>query len=510
MPENSIATMENLPAELFNLIIDRCEHSSLKELRLANRFYREAVTPRVFEHFYMCILDDSLNRLISISRSSVMRHIRCLTVYIDFLPGWQYEEWERAINYKEDIIYWKGLSLDQGQSTFRAGLNPREQLPFDLPNTIDLDGDHAPRHNFSPKQLIDGFKAFEAARKQQLYWHESRQGMVLRECIAMLPALDTVICVPAAVKQFQAARGTWPVWKRMRRDIFVDPKDLDHQAYTPLESKNEEFSRRISFTVLEAIAFRASFSGTKQITRLELHSQQRGSWERMVSSAHAVWFPTFKRNLNTIPEGFRNLTYINLCVTYLTSDHLDSLSCLMELTKFLHAANRLRSLNLSFSGCRRSYENDPLYPQPIEDNLYPFLDGRPSWPFIEHLGLNMHVQHRELLSFLQFLSPSLQSLQLTDMGVEDAGELVTRIPQILKLETVQITRIWHTHSRQPPRYLCIFPEGINVESPSESAVRRYLLGKTTECPDLGLYGEATTESYENHFAGWNTFTDDEG
>jgi hypothetical protein len=95
------------------------------------------------------------------------------------------------------------------------------------------------------------------------------------------------------------------------------------------------------------------------------------------------------------------------------------------------------------------------------------------------------------------------------MGVGDVGDLVAQIPQILKLETVQITRIWHTQSRRPPRYLCLFPEGINVESPFENAVRRYLLGKTSECPDLGLYGEATTESYENHFVGFDTSTDDE-
>ena len=463
----------------------------------------------------MCILDDSLERLISISKSRHMRHIKRLTIYIDFLPDLRFVEWERAINYKEDIIYWTERCLDQGQSAFRAQPKAGEPLPFDLPNTTDLDGDHIPRHNFSPRQLMDGYRAFEVARLQRSSWHESRQGLVLRECLAMLPNLDSVTCVPAAAEQIKGRRRTWPVWKRMRRNVFVDANDLDERTYTPLDSrKSEEFSRRVSLTILEAIAFRASFSGIKQITRLKLHSKQRGSWGRM-TAAHPEWsppalsVPTVERKLNTIPEGFRHLTHISLCLTHLRNDHLDSLSFLTEFTKFLHAAKQVRSLNLSFCDCRRTYEWEPFYPQPIEDNLYPFLDGRPSWPFIEHFGLNMHVQHEKLLTFLQFLSPSLRSLKLTNMGVGDAGELVTQIPRILKLQTVEMTRLWHTQARQPPRYRCLFPDGIDVVSPFESAVRGYLLGKASECPDLGLYGEHTTQPYENRFARFDNSTDDE-
>ena len=268
--------MNNLPPELVGLIADQCEHSSLKTLRLVSREISDVVTPWVFEHFYMAIFDECHDKLISISRSKLAKYIKRFTVHLDALPFWCHEEWEDAINYNADISDWKAHRLGEHDSTAERTGDAPDEPPFDLPDALANGENQEPRHLFSSEQLDHGWTEFQSLREQQYHWHESREGISLKECFAMLPNLDTVICTSAYTSGKVNFRRTWPVWKRMRRRILVSPND-----WASLYAKSgwmvgvyRDFSRRISFAVLEAIAFRASFSGTKHVTQLRLHSPQ--------------------------------------------------------------------------------------------------------------------------------------------------------------------------------------------------------------------------------------------
>ena len=75
-----------LPVELFDQILDRCEHSSLKNLRGVSKVCQDAITPRVFEHFYMGLFETSLEKLISLAKSPLAKHVKRFTFLIDVLP----------------------------------------------------------------------------------------------------------------------------------------------------------------------------------------------------------------------------------------------------------------------------------------------------------------------------------------------------------------------------------------------------------------------------------------
>lgn len=69
--------MEVLPVEMLDLILDRCEHASLKRLRFVNKEFHDIPTPKVFEHVYMAMFDEHLEHLRLISQSVLAKHV-CL------------------------------------------------------------------------------------------------------------------------------------------------------------------------------------------------------------------------------------------------------------------------------------------------------------------------------------------------------------------------------------------------------------------------------------------------
>ena len=92
------------------------------------------------------------------------------------------------------------------------------------------------------------------------------------------------------------------------------------------------------------------------------------------------------------------------------------------------------------------------------------------------------MPHTILLPFFSFLSPTLRSLELRDMVVEDVRELVCGIPRILNLEHVYMECI--LQRRSGDGFGCAFLEGSDVDKPYERAVKAYLLGKSEELPEL--------------------------
>jgi hypothetical protein len=191
----------------------------------------------------------------------------------------------------------------------------------------------------------------------------------------------------------------------------------------------------------------------------------------------------FRRRATRIWEGLWTLTHIDWCISISPISENDSSSLAGEFLLFLRKTRNLQSLSLSFY----KYYNNPRaihITGPGDAIIDKILESRPSWPCLEHLRLSFRTSHTKLLPFFEYLSPSLRSLELIDMDVGDARQLLTQMPEILKLDAVRLDSIWHT--RQTTGIQCLFPESTDVDAPVERAVRSYLLRKSNECPNLGL------------------------
>ena len=206
-------------------------------------------------------------------------------------------------------------------------------------------------------------------------------------------------------------------------------------------------------------------------------------YPRIPSSQPAPGWSDFTGRLNRICERLWTLTHIDWCFDISPRHDNNASSLAAESFLSLWKTKNLQSLSLSFN--EFDYNARVSRVTSLGDAVIDrILENSPSWPCFEHLRLSFDTSHMKLLPFFQFLSPSLRSLELTDMQVGDAGQLVARIPKILKLDSVRLSSIWHTE--QGVSYQCLFPESTDIDAPLERAVRSYLLRQTNEIPDLGL------------------------
>lgn len=396
--------MDRLPSELWIAIGEQCENRSLKMLRLVNRKYCDAVTPRLFEHFYMAVSDEYLDTLVSISESRLAKHIKHVTVYLDRLPNWQREEWEQAINYHSDIAYWKAA----GQSGYpdQQAEGAPDGLPFNIPSNPH---DFWSYELFSSEQLDRGWKEFSEKKLQQASWRESNEGVILKECLAMLLNLNSITCTPAYVTRMKDFQSTWPVWNSLRRKILIAPIDLGggyiriHSGHQDHSREYYNFARRVIFIMLEAIAYRASFSGIGSITNLNIHNRSLQSQELVLSQGYNPVThdcPEFRRRVPRMLDGFGSLTHINWCISATPQSEEDLSRLAMESVLFLQGSKHLRSLDLSYYDS--TYNPQALRSTFGDATIDEILNTKPSWRDLHYLRLSFRATHTKLLALFHF------------------------------------------------------------------------------------------------------------
>lgn len=64
-----MASLENLPPEIHEMILESCDYSSYKTLRLTSKPLQALTTPRVFDTIYLGLFDYSINALNAIAGS---------------------------------------------------------------------------------------------------------------------------------------------------------------------------------------------------------------------------------------------------------------------------------------------------------------------------------------------------------------------------------------------------------------------------------------------------------
>ena len=435
--------MNELPAELVALVVEHCTSDTLEQLRLVNKLWNEPATVQLFEHFYMGIFDKSLSNLVNVSNSRLAKYIMCVTVYVDLLP---------------DGSYHKGFMR--------------------TPAEIIIGAVSKPRMDRARSKLV-------AMRAQQTRWHEFQEGLVFKEHIARLPNLREVNCVCANSCFGRFGLCSLPASYLFPRCIRFEPNEVSASSYMlTYDHATEDFARRITLMVLEAIALRSSFSGTKPITSLKISGWHAGAWEAMYIYLRSIdrhLIPTqpdqsnFPRQMNMAAEAFAFLTKLNWRICYECSDPVEAQRLVREAARLLTAAKQLRSLTLALLALNTdsSRNRSPhTHNQPGQVVVATILSPSMSWPQLEHLRLSIDVSHAVLLPFLRSLAPSLRSLELVNMSVDDADALIVQIPRILTLDRIYLRRIWHPLSGGSA---CLFPVGIHASTALEKSIQAYLM-----------------------------------
>ena len=149
--------METLPPELLERILDCCDISSLKNLRLASSQLENASNSRVFQDFHMGFFDEGLQKLCGLAKSKQAKHVKSFTLYSEVLPNWKRNAFES-----------------------RAKMLPAVLEEF---NTIS--------DQMKQTKLDHAWREFERLRRDQRVWRGDVKSLLFREHFSMLPNVAT-------------------------------------------------------------------------------------------------------------------------------------------------------------------------------------------------------------------------------------------------------------------------------------------------------------------------------
>lgn len=191
--------METLPLELLDHILEHCDHSSLKRLRLVARHLTDKCTPRVFENFYMAEFLESLDKLLALSKSSLSKHVKSVTYFCDFLPLWSREEWETSMNFccsascsntsSQHLIPQSGFEYIR-----LRGRVEKDFLTWESCHDAAVEEYQPPRmkHTFTEGELELGWATFKLLKRTQRDWRHAEEGLAFQKAFAAFPHLTEV------------------------------------------------------------------------------------------------------------------------------------------------------------------------------------------------------------------------------------------------------------------------------------------------------------------------------
>lgn len=468
------ATMGQLPAELLDLILDQCDHASLKELRLTSQCLGRMSTPRVFEHVYMALFDHCLTNFVHLATSRLARHVRQLTFYSDVLPDWTYPDWELSIDFRQELKGRAASSKDgcsqTGELISTCGCDScRARRLVDCPT----DTSHTlPSHDFTVEELDAGWELYSALALAQQKWCTGPQHLVFKEHFARLPNIEQVSVNGAGPSEVQS--DLWPIWRRLRDRILVDPRSWMNKRHLA----DEEVEGQAALSLLQAVGWRAQFSGTKPVTKMSVNALHSRSYSDLMG----IDALDKQHRLNQMTDGFSSLTELKyrtramLPRAWAADDSIAS-----ETARFLRAATQLRRLHLAYIDTPVFRGHAQFQRSALTDLIHE--DGV-TWPHLEHLALSVDLEGAELVSCLRH-HESIRSLELTNMALLHARPVLEEIPRVRKLDHVSIKSIWsRVRTDDRPGLRCMLTRGTDTNEEPGRSIKEYLLGKRKELPDL--------------------------
>ncbi|KAI5364988.1 hypothetical protein Slin15195_G045260 [Septoria linicola] len=502
--------MDQLPVELLAHIAEDCDHKSQKQLRSTTKALHDLATPLVFDQIYVATFKHSVVKLKKLASSHLAKYVHKLTFFSDTLPKYSKAQWQRSIDQRPGFRQWRQENEHQYPD------EPENDDPPDFVNDVCLRATRAygslPRHHFTASELDLGWKAFQRYYKEQEAWADYREARSFREAFCKLGNVRKVVAA-AAVRSNEDC-NKWPFWSRLYREMLVGPNDWKHgycmdEAMHDYEDQKLPFklAERATLCLLEGLSLLNgknldSFSSVASMTLQ--HIMVSGTtlienWHRgpvqpadLLRDAHLqeprrLW----------LAQPFVHLT--DLSMRFDCDDSLNGYFISEIIHQILVGARELRRLTLIVENTDDVFDI-PDDANDDEDGTFTysgharlFQVDRPIWPHIQHLALSTFVSARNFVNFLKLHASTLRSLELRRTAVFDAPSLLEQIPKVIQLDHVYVKGLNH-HGAPLPHDDDVSPsvyadpwllsDGTDFDAPYEMSMKAYLLGKTSEMPDL--------------------------
>lgn len=255
--------MVYLTDELLEVIFDECDFASQKKCRLVNRQFDAVCAPRIFEHVHLASFNYSLGNLDALANSTLSKHVKQFTAYVDQLPLMNHEEWARIINLRPPF-------MEYMQAREATGASNRAQAFADY--------NRLPRHTMTEEEVNDAYdRGYRPLLTEQMHWYQNEltNRFRFKSAFSKLPCVRKANAVEAL--PFQEGHNNRPPWKSLRRKTLVGPDNFKTCQPNPLSHCNSLnlFQGKVRadplvLWLLEAIGHRATLAGIEHVTDLNL------------------------------------------------------------------------------------------------------------------------------------------------------------------------------------------------------------------------------------------------
>ncbi|KAF2435886.1 hypothetical protein EJ08DRAFT_293639 [Tothia fuscella] len=411
-----MALLTDLPNELLCSIAEHCDFTSLKRLRLQCKPLAACVTPLVFRHVYLIMLEPSLVKLENIAHSPHLRsHIRKLTFEPHMLPAFEnITDYEEHIDLR-DTSWYKGHPQP---SAFGSDIAYREARQKYM---------EAPRHSLSDFEVQEGFTQFEEYSCFQRLWSLGLSTSPSRFTNAFNQLYD--LKAVEVSDRYRVTSGL-PEWAAIHDRIKISPTYRSAQTSGAPQC----------LSILEAVASRSEYFPTSLtlISDSDMFYSHRwledraedlagdGSIAEQVQPIHMAPKKSFNGALRHLEE-FRFEVWCQ-------SNYINWAPC--ALVPLLHGAHVLRELDLQFLNSHY-YRNDQA-----TDIFRCLRLTETRFPSLQYLRIHgVNTNEEDILHFMKTNADTLRHIRLEKIMLFDNSgrweRLLFKMPRLLKLTTAR-------------------------------------------------------------------------
>lgn len=424
-------TMDSLPQELLDAIVDHLDFTSLKTIRLVGRKLYAGATPLVFRDVHVAFFKHSFQRLAEIARADHLReHVETLTFHGELLPQYRSQaEWESRIDLRpkfSDFI----RCVQQNYSDWDNASARR---------VAGQKYNNLPRHDKRSEELAIHCRLYEFYRSEQHGWDEVWAQKLFVDAVKSLPNLRDASCMWQSGWPLGERSDSGAVWQSMRSRLLQTPKDWKYPMVQDIW-RHPRPGRHIAY-MLQALGARneAGYAGVRS---LHLDSIDLPFWTEVSSTLEPCKLSprgtrtAFGRKASLMSQAFTNLTSVYIHVTSVGQIHNSGVKWIATA---LAKAHDLEYMHIDFMSVEGSWS----YHEPDEHSLLQQVNADEThWPRLSTLSLSLATTQEALLQFLERHRCSLRHLTIKDSYIHSgrgAWEgVIRKMPAITHLSSIYL------------------------------------------------------------------------
>ena len=471
--------MDELPPELLSHIAALCDYNTKLQFCSVNRYLRDVLCPLVFEHIYVGWNRDHMEHIVMLSRSTLAKHVRRVTVNTEILPPLRKRQWIERLYYAE---------AHQGNLAGRGeGLMLYDCYDLLLPL-------------YSKDVLEADWKDFQnVAVNQQIFGHYI--GALLGTALKSLPNVEHLEFIdkrgigvnqPGSLRDRLALCSPW-------KDRLLDPFKFYDMLMSELENGDLEEEEDVSsaFALHHVADWDRILRANSRTTNICIANELTIEFGHHIPVSK-VFEDTNCEDCESCRERtpksavfesvFRTLSKLKRVNIKASENQLQHKEAVCkEITSGLSKVTNLRHLTIDnrHTDC---------------DFLGAFRGCNPVWPRLRRLRLSGVTSREHLLDFLSSTAESLRKLELVEMQLsEESGIAINQRPrwddclekagQILHLERACVRSLYYHGSKN---YTIFFVETARSISEMNMTVERFLTGRADVLPRQETWGGVPT------------------